>query len=150
MQIIKRNRKEIRLKTDFSISLLQKRVFAVGLAFLLLFSVLFSRFFYVQVLWQEELNYRALDQWTRELPIIAKRGKITDRNGVVLADNKTAYTVFARANAIENKENAAKMLAQIFSVSETEIYQKLTKRLRISKACFQQFCLVDLFVCLSF
>ena len=54
------------------------------MAITFLFCLLFGRFFYVQVLWQEELNYRALDQWTRELPIVADRGKITDRNGVVI------------------------------------------------------------------
>ena len=50
------------------------------------------------------MNYRALDQWTREIPIVAQRGKITDRNGVVLADNSTAYTVFARSNAVKDVE----------------------------------------------
>ena len=75
----------------------------MSLAITFLFCFLGGRFFYVQVLWQEELNYRALDQWTREIPIVAERGKITDRNGVVLADNTTAYTVFARANAMQDK-----------------------------------------------
>ena len=82
----------------------------------------------MQVFWQEELNYRALDQWTREIPIVAKRGTITDRNGVVLADNSTTYTVFARSNAITNKEETAKTLAQALGKDETEIYEKLTKK----------------------
>lgn len=82
----------------------------------------------MQVVWQEELNYRALDQWTRELPIIAKRGKITDRNGVILVDNETRYTVFARANAIENKSNTARLLANTFELDQTTLYDKLTKQ----------------------
>ena len=69
---------------------------------------------YVQVFWSEELNYRALDQWTRELPIVAQRGKITDRNGVVLADNTPAYTIYARSNAIKDKGNTAMLLADAF------------------------------------
>ena len=86
------------------------------------------RFFYVQVLWSEELNYRALDQWTREIPIVAKRGKITDRNGVVLADNETAYTVFARSNAVKDKQKTAALLAEALGQESDGIYEKLTKK----------------------
>ncbi len=98
------------------------------MAITFLFCFLCARFLYVQVIWSEELNYRALDQWTRELPIVAKRGKITDRNGVVLADNSTAYTVFARPNAMKNKEKTAALLAQALNLDGDEIYQKLTKK----------------------
>ena len=100
----------------------------MSMAVTFLFCFLLCRFFYVQVLWSEELNYRALDQWTRELPIVAKRGKITDRNGVVLADNSTAYTIFARSNAIPDKNNTAKLLSGVLSVDENEIFEKLTKK----------------------
>ena len=82
----------------------------------------------MQVLWQEELSYRALDQWTRELPIVAERGKITDRNGVVLADNSTAYTVYARSNAVTDKTAVANALAKSLGLNEQEVYEKLTKK----------------------
>jgi len=74
------------------------------------------------------LNYRALDQWTREIPIVAKRGKITDRNGVVLADNETAYTVFARSNAVKDKQKTAALLAEALGQESDGIYEKLTKK----------------------
>ena len=73
------------------------------------------------------MNYRALDQWTRELPIVAERGKITDRNGVVLADNTTAYTVFARSNAVKDKAKTAALLASALDVNEETVYKKLTQ-----------------------
>lgn len=98
------------------------------MAITFLFCFLCARFFYVQVIWSEELGYRALDQWTREIPIVAQRGKITDRNGVVLADNTTAYTVFARANAIKDKTAAAGLLAQTLSLDADEVYDRLTKK----------------------
>ena len=82
----------------------------------------------MQVLWSEELGYRALDQWTREIPIIAQRGKILDRNGVVLADNTTAYTVFARSNALTDVEKTATSLSAILQTDRTQIYEKLTKK----------------------
>ncbi len=82
----------------------------------------------MQVIWSEELNYRALDQWTRELPIVAERGKITDCNGVVLADNTTAYTVYARANAVSDKEKTSAVLAQTLGIDYQKVYEKLTKK----------------------
>ncbi len=93
-----------------------------------LFCLLCGRFFYVQVIWSEELNYRALDQWTRELPIVAERGKITDRNGVALADNEGAYTVYARSNAVKDKASTATLLAEALGKEEKTLYEKLTKK----------------------
>ena len=91
-----------------------------------LFVFLCGRFFYVQVIWQEELNYRALDQWTREIPIVAKRGEIVDRNGITLVENETAYTVFARSNAIKDVTYTAQALAGALDEDELKIYKKLT------------------------
>ncbi len=82
----------------------------------------------MQVFWSEELNYRALDQWTRELPIIPKRGLITDRNGVVLADNQTAYTVYARSNAVKDKGKTSLLLSKTLDIEENLVYEKLTKK----------------------
>lgn len=117
-----------RPKNDYSITVLRKRLFATTLAITFLFCFLFGRFFYVQVVWSEELNYRALDQWTRELPLVAERGKIVDRNGVVLADNTSAYTVFARSNAVKDKRSTAHTLSQILGEDEEALYEKLTKK----------------------
>ena len=93
-----------------------------------LFCLLCCRFVYVQVLWSEELNYRALDQWTRELPIVAKRGVITDRNGVILADNNSAYTIYARSNAVKDKKKTALLLADALGLDGEKLYDKLTKK----------------------
>ena len=117
-----------RLKNQYSISVIRKRLLAICLAITFLFCFLVGRFFYVQVIWQEELNYRALDQWTREIPIVAARGKITDRNGVVLADNQTAYTVYARSNALTDKEKASVLLSDALGISQETLYEKLTKK----------------------
>ena len=72
----------------------------------------------MQVLWSEELNYRALDQWTRELPIIAQRGKITDRNGVVLADNVTVCNVSVIHNQIKEREKVIEVLCKELDLTQ--------------------------------
>ena len=98
------------------------------MAITFLFCFLCARFFYVQVIWSEELGYRALDQWTREIPITPQRGKITDRNGVLLADNSTAYTVYARSNAVKDKESTAGLLANALGLEQGLVYERLTKK----------------------
>ena len=85
------------------------------MAIAFLFLLIFSRFFYIQVIWSDELKNLASDQWTREIPVVAERGSITDRNGTVLAGNVTSYSVFARPNAVSDKPYAAEVLSSIFS-----------------------------------
>ncbi len=65
------------LKTDYSLSVLRKRLFAVIAAITFLFCLFLARFFYVQVIWEDELNYLALDQWTREIPVLPNAVKYT-------------------------------------------------------------------------
>lgn len=118
------------LKTDYSLSVLRKRLFAVIAAITFLFCLFLARFFYVQVIWEDELNYLALDQWTREIPVVAERGKIYDRNGELLAGNKSAYSVFARANAVKDKEYAAQFLSAALGLDYSETLVKLGDKKR--------------------
>ena len=110
---------------DFSISILRKRLFAIVLAITFLFCFLCARFLYVQVFWQETLVVKAMDQWMREIPIVAERGVITDRNSVVLAENDSYYTVFARSNATKDKAYTAAVLAVALGVDEQTVLTKL-------------------------
>lgn len=80
----------------------------------------------MQVAWSGELAGCAIDQWTREIPVIAERGEITDRNGELLAGNATKYTVFARSNAVKNAENTAKKLSETLGVPYETVLKKLT------------------------
>ncbi|MDE6058432.1 MAG: stage V sporulation protein D [Clostridia bacterium] len=88
------------------------------------------RFFYIQVIWEDELHYLALDQWTREIPVVANRGKIFDTNGELLAGNSTAYSVFARASAVDDAENSATFLSAQLGLTYEEILQKLKDKSR--------------------
>lgn len=109
---------------------MQKRLFAVITAIAFIFLIFLGRFFYIQVLWEDTLHYRALDQWTREIPVIASRGKIFDKNGELLAGNRTAYSVFARASAVKDAEGSATLLSSRLDASYEEIYKKLTDKSR--------------------
>ncbi len=95
-----------------------------------IFLVFLGRFFYIQVIWEDELHYLALDQWTREIPVNAGRGQIVDRSGELLAGNRPKFGVYARASAVEDAEASAHTLAEALGSSYDEIYKKLTDRSR--------------------
>lgn len=79
----------------------------------------------MQVVWSSELKLKASDQWNREIPVIAQRGKITDRNGVVLAGNQTSYSIFLRPNAVKNAEYASTVLSGVLKLDPNEILKKI-------------------------
>ena len=117
-------------RKEFSLTVLRKRLLATGLAITFLFCLFLARFFYIQIVWKDELRYRALDQWTREIPVNAGRGNIYDVNGELLAGNATAYSVYARANAVSDAESEARVLAEALSLSYLETLEKLGDKSR--------------------
>lgn len=98
------------------------------MAITFLFCLFLGRLFYIQAIWEEELCYRAIDQWTREIPVTASRGKIFDANGVLLAGNKSAYSVYARANAVTDAQGTALALSGALGVSYEKVLEKLTDK----------------------
>ena len=96
------------------------------MAITFIFCLIIARLVYVQLAWGSELKLKACDQWNREIPVVATRGVISDRNGVVLAGNKTTYSVFVRPNAVENAEYCATILGSLFSVDPNNILKKIS------------------------
>lgn len=101
---------------------------SVILAIAFIFCLIFARYFYVQVVWGKELTLKAEDQWNREIPVVAARGEIYDRNGTLIAGNKTTYSVFVRPNAVVSVEKSAAELAAVLNADPQEILEKLTKK----------------------
>lgn len=93
-----------------------------------IFALLFGRLFYLQVIWGETLQYRAYDQWTRELPFRAERGDIVDANGIVLAKSATSYTLYARPNEMKNINYIADSIADIIDMDRDKLAEKLSKK----------------------
>ena len=90
-----------------------------------IFLFIFIRLFYVQVIWGEKLQEKAVDQWTRNIPVLAKRGEITDRNGVVLASSIKTYTVFVRPRAVTDLDGLTSWLSSVFSLDENALKNKI-------------------------
>lgn len=79
----------------------------------------------MQVVAGGSLRVRAIDQWTRELPITARRGDILDCNGKVLATSGTSYAVYIRTRSVEEPETVAFKLAKILDVDEDALLKKI-------------------------
>ncbi len=90
--------------------------------------VLLGRLFYLQVLQNTFLGGKAQDAHQFERAIAPARGTISDRNGVMLAANRSVYRVFAEPKNIATRyvDEIAEALAPILKLPVAEIEQKLS------------------------
>ena len=72
---------------------------------LIMFGVLFARFFYLQIVMHDHYHTLAEANRISILPIVPNRGIIVDRNGVVLATNYSAYTLEITPSKVDNLES---------------------------------------------
>ncbi|WP_323119509.1 penicillin-binding protein 2 [Burkholderia alba] len=79
--------------TQQQLSKFRVRVAAAGLFVFVCFGLLAARFFYLQVWQHGKYALQAEENRISVAPIVPNRGIITDRNGVVLAKNYSAYTL---------------------------------------------------------
>ena len=100
---------------------------------LFIFIVIILRVFYIQVFDYQNLNQKASDLWSRNLPIQADRGLIYDRNGVILADNATTTSLVVIPNQVKNKKETATKLAEILNVSYDAMYKHVSKKTSIER-----------------
>lgn len=105
-----------------------KRLPAIILLAVFLFSLIIVKLVLVMLVEGEKLQLKALDQWTRDLPTDAPRGAILDRNGNVLAGTATRYNVYVRPNSVDNKDEVAEAFAEIFGYDKDKVLEKISKR----------------------
>ena len=94
----------------------QLRVGIAAIAVLAAFAVLFARFFYLQVTQHELYAARAEDNRISIVPLTPNRGLILDRNGVVLAQNYSAYTLEIAPARVGDLERTIGELAEIVDI----------------------------------
>lgn len=113
--------------------IIHTRIRFVFLAVGLLFCAIIIRVFYIQVISYDKLNDLAQSLWSRELPITADRGEITDRNGKKLATNITTTSLVIIPNQIKNAEDAAKKIADILNCDYEDMLKHITKKTSIER-----------------
>ena len=103
------------------------------LILLFLFLLIIGKVFYIQVFEYNKLNSYANSLWSRNLPIEANRGKIYDRNGIILADNVTTSSLVLIPNQITDKETTTTKLASILGVSYDEMADHVFKNTSVER-----------------
>jgi penicillin-binding protein 2 len=74
------------------------------------------RLFYLQVVRHEDLLEQAENNRTAVLPTVPNRGTIMDRNGVVLANNYSAYTLEITPSRVKDLEATIDSLSEIIDI----------------------------------
>jgi len=105
----------------------RRRLFVILMIALVAFVGLIVRLSYVQLVKGAELSEKAEDSWRRNIPYVAKRGEIWDRNGVRLAYNISTPTVWAIPVQVKDKQGTAHTLAPLLNMTEEEVLQKVSK-----------------------
>lgn len=78
---------------DYVISLLKSRIFPMILVFVVLISILVHRLFVLQIIKGESYVEDLSSSIQKDMSVAAARGRIYDRNGVLLAYNDLSYAV---------------------------------------------------------
>ena len=112
----------------FNLHSQQKRILALILLISFIFCVLLIRLGVVQLINGAWLQSKATDQWTRDLPLKAERGKIYDSTGSALAVSYTTYNIYTRAREIENPKETATFLSNILDLNYQNVYNKVTNK----------------------
>ena len=108
--------------------LVERRIGLLFALFLLLLALAGLRATWLGTVKASSLKDRASSQQTEDLDISARRGTITDRNGVELAVSEDAVTVFANPFLIKDTAGTAKRLAPLVDVPQSELLEKLGDR----------------------
>lgn len=93
-----------------------------------LFTAIFARLIYLQVVESEKLQLKALDQWSRDVPLTGERGDVYDVNGRLLADTATVYTVYVRPNSVKDKARTAQILSSVLLTDENKLYDRINSK----------------------
>ena len=108
---------------------IQRKRMLLYVGFIVVFCIaIIGKLVYLMIFKSEHYTKMALEVQERERRIKAPRGKILDRNGKVIASNRTVCTVSVIYNQTEDKEKVIKVLSKELKMDEKEVRKKVEKR----------------------
>lgn len=105
----------------------KKKILVVFTCAFLILTGLIGRLVYLMVFDAKYYQKRAEDLHKRERKIKAARGEIVDRNGVVLATNKTVCTISVIHSQIKEPERVTEILAKELEMDQAEVRKRVEK-----------------------
>lgn len=106
----------------------RNRILSICFIFILLFGALFGRLIYLQTYKYTEFKQASKNQIRRTIVLPAKRGNITDRNGILLAATIDSSMVYIDCGLIDKPDFAAEQLSKILNISKDTIYERIKNR----------------------
>lgn len=106
--------------------LISRSIFAFGFVVIML-SSLAARSWYLQVVKFEDYQTRSNDNRISVQPIAPKRGLIYDRNGVLLAENRSIYALEMVPEQVNNIQETLALLEQLDLIEEKHRLAFLSK-----------------------
>lgn len=97
--------------------LFRRRLVVAAVLVVVAFLGLLARFVYLQVIKHEEFRTLAESNRISVVPVTPNRGIITDRNGIVLASNYSAYTIEITPSRIKDVEATLDELGTVIEIT---------------------------------
>ncbi len=129
---------------EADLSRFRLRVLVAAMVVVVGFMLVVSRLIFLQIVRHEDLLEQAESNRTAIVPVVPNRGLILDRNGIVLANNYSAYTLEITPSKVADLEQTIEDLAQIVDISprdrrrfkklleESKNFESLPLRTRLS------------------
>ena len=105
----------------------KKKILVVFVCAALILCALIGRLVWLMIFDAEYYQELAQDLHEREREIKAARGEIVDRNGVVLATNRTVCTISVIHSQVEDPERVIEVLCSELEMEESEVREKVEK-----------------------
>jgi len=117
---------------QLEVDLFRSRATVAALIVLAAFGLLAARLFWLQVVKHDELHHKAEAQRTTVVPVTANRGLIRDRNGIVIAENFSAYTLEIDPRQVQDVAATIDGLAAVVEIEprDRRRFRKLQEELK--------------------
>ncbi len=106
----------------------RRKILIVTVGSVLLILGLIGQLGYLMIFQSEHYSKLADELHERERTIKAARGEIVDRNGTVIATNRTVCTVSVIYNQVEDREQVIRVLSKELALPEQDVRKKVEKR----------------------
>lgn len=106
----------------------KKRLYAILIAIAFIFAFISIRLAYIQIIWGSDLQAKALDQWTRDVPIQANRGDFYDSEGRLVATSSISYSIYIRARNVADTNAVSRLLSETLGLSYDWVFTRANNK----------------------
>ena len=108
---------------------LYTRLIGLRVTAIVLFVLMGSAFWVLQVLQYAEYSERAANNYTRTIPLLAPRGIVFDRNGEVLVNNRRSFRLAIARELTKDLKGSIQRLAAVTGTNEADLNAIVQRKL---------------------